>query len=492
MSETQQQLLDVLRSLDFGQDAAEHEPDLARVFVDTDVYHRLTADQIDLVVALKGLGKTAMYRMITETTIHPDLAVLKATNPTGTPVFKVLFNENCSEARLRGIWSAYLASILGNWVVDKYEGEKQVGSKVAEVREVLESLGLRKPPHAYKSLISRIRKARSIEGGLSGSAAGEVGASLKFDLPDANASGTAINLEASDFLAIFSSCARILRVTGHRVWIAIDRLDECFTRNSEIERRALRALLRTQLDIAQTLEYQPQVRLKVFLRTDLLTSMSDDATFTNSTHLRRADLRWSSIQIGDLVHQRSLLSTEFTLTYLLLAGLRSDRESVLDSLVPLRPQERRTTPIHKLCEFTSDGHRAFSPRNVISALSFATTRARDNQRRRLATHSANRPLQPLIKDSELHSALGDLSRQRLQDSVLNEFPGIRQYVDRLAESGQASFPDQDTLAQALKLTGRQGQRERAIDQLLLSGVLGRQGSAYLVPRLYRAALRVKV
>src|SRR5687767_1196989 len=119
----QSDILEVLESASAGAEVAEHELELPRVFIDDiEIYRRLLNDEVDVITGGKGTGKSAIYRMITETRVFDDLHVLAASNPTGSPEFRALFTGDDSEERLRSIWVVYFASLIGNFVVDTYDG----------------------------------------------------------------------------------------------------------------------------------------------------------------------------------------------------------------------------------------------------------------------------------------------------------------------------------------------------------------------------------
>lgn len=496
----QQTILEILESLDFGQDAAENEDNLKDLFIKgVDVYRRFVNDEVDVVTGSKGSGKSAIYRMVTENPVHHDLHVVPAVNPTGSPVFRVLFEEDSSEDRLRGIWTAYATSVIGNWVVDYFDGDRVVGSDVNEVKDILRLLGLRKPAPQKKNLLSRIRSATSVEAGAGASLAGAMNASLKFTLPSESAGAAAIVLGPEDFHGVIKKCSEILNIKSLRLWMAFDRLDECFLRDSKVERRALRALLRTHLDISQLLRHDRTVRLKIFVRTDLMSRMSMDATFTNSTHLRQADLRWNSVAIAHMVARRATQSELFSSTYLSRIPGEQKVEETWRTLLPnvtsnglgrrQRKLSRHKLTVHSICERTADGNRGFNPRNVISLLTMATSRASERQRQAILDGRVNRAESTVIHSRELQAAEGDLSRKRLQDSVQNEFQMIAKYVPRL-EGGPSEFATVWDLMAGIAVEGVElDEAERIANELCLSGVISASERGFKVPFLYRAALR---
>lgn len=495
----QEQILAVLESVSAGAEVAEHEVELPKVFIsDIEIYRRLVNDEVDLITGGKGSGKSATYRMVTETRLWDDLHVIPASNPTGSPEFRSLFTGDDTEARLRSIWVVYLSSLIGNWVVDTYSDFPTTRGAVDELREILELMGLRKPT-SRQSLLDRIRAAKTVEGGVSGGAAGfELGVALKFDLPDGTnqaTSGQNVVLDYPDFFGILQRSAEVLRAHKFRIWVAIDRLDECFTRNSNAERRSLRALLRAILDCSQAVNYSSTIRVKVFLRTDLFTMISQDGAFTNATHLRRNDISWTFNSMADLISHRLSESEFFKQAYLANVPSSDRTRATWDALLPAtrakrpgRPKEPYSTS-QTLCIWTSDGSHLYNPRNLISLVNLALLRARENQRRALSMNRANRTSSPLIGAGELQAAMGELGRRRFQDTVVNEFPLAFDLAEQL-RGGPSEYPTRAALASRLGFHDASSPAARsAVDVLLLSGVVGtKSGGRYYIPRLYRSAV----
>jgi hypothetical protein len=86
------------------------------------------------------------------------------------------------------------------------------------------------------------------------------------------------------------------------LWLMIDRLDELFARRSQTEQKALRGLLHTI-----RLFRSERLRVKVFLRDDILDHIVAEEGFTGLSHssARKSDrLRWSEDQILAMVVRR--------------------------------------------------------------------------------------------------------------------------------------------------------------------------------------------
>lgn len=492
------ELLHVMESIKLGSDVAEHESDLSDLFVtDNEAYLGLVRDEFDVIAGGKGAGKSAIYRMITETDLHPDLHVIRASNPTAAPEFRALFRGDDSEERLRSIWAVYVTSTIGNFVVDHLEAAPGMVETQAEIREILELMGLRDASPQKESLLSRIRKSRSVEGQIKGGIPGlELGVSLKFELPDSTPEGkSSVVLTYPDFFSLLQKCGDLLRQQRQRVWLAFDRLDECFVHDSPVERRALRALLRAHLDASEALQHSQWIRLKIFLRSDMLTRMTADGAFTNATHLRRTEILWTFNSMRDLITRRLIHNSKFADTFLSEVPVARWGDAAWDAFLPTPSKARRKggppeTMAQRLARDTSDGTRTFNPRNLITLLTMALDRARQNHRRGIKLGKAERELPPLIHDSEISSAFGELSRRRLQDTVFNEFPAVQTYADRL-RGGGALYGSANELLERLGVTSVD-EGAAAIDQLTLSGLLGAHNGQYIIPRLYRPALSAKM
>ena len=99
----------------------------------------------------------------------------------------------------------------------------------------------------------------------------------------------------------------VLAISHLSLWLMIDRLDEIFPRRSDVEKTALRGLLRAMRYFGSA-----NIRVKVFLRDDMLEQVVGTSDgFTALTHVtaRQADtLRWTEDQILAMVVKRLVVN----------------------------------------------------------------------------------------------------------------------------------------------------------------------------------------
>ncbi len=133
-------------------------------------------------------------------------------------------------------------------------------------------------PFSIPSLVgwalSKLPRVRRVEGGVQPE--GSLSLGVEFAEAGVKVAKTPI------FVAeIHEALVRALESAGLRLWVMLDRLDEAFPRRSEVEKRALRALLST----TQAFKSE-HLRLKVFLRDDIFSSVTDAPEgFVGLTHV---------------------------------------------------------------------------------------------------------------------------------------------------------------------------------------------------------------
>jgi hypothetical protein len=265
----------VLRQLQFGSAVAEQEPHLANFFIETSSFWEVVDDRADVIVGAKGTGKSAMARrLIDDRPIEglTDVDVIPAFNLQGSVIFRRLANEleSPDEGSMRTLWTAYLLALVGNHVVITYGDVGLAG----DVRDALREAGLLFPGINPKSLWSQVlgmlhgSRIATVQASLTATETGQPLAGVSIDLAErASRSGPI------DWEQLLESISAHYEYLDRRCWLVLDRLDEAFTHNPYLEPIALRALLRTHMDLAS---YGWRVRSKLFLRTDLLDRITEE------------------------------------------------------------------------------------------------------------------------------------------------------------------------------------------------------------------------
>jgi hypothetical protein len=118
---------ELLRKLDLGASVAEFDEALENYFVETNTFRALVDVRVDIVAGDKGTGKTAIYRILQKRYSRlPQLSrveVLAAFNPTGSPVFQRLGEQASYEEGIYvRLWKTYIFSLVGNWLLDVWDG----------------------------------------------------------------------------------------------------------------------------------------------------------------------------------------------------------------------------------------------------------------------------------------------------------------------------------------------------------------------------------
>jgi hypothetical protein len=125
-------------------------------------------------------------------------------------------------------------------------------------------------------------------------------ASISFsELPESAGPGDLVH--AADSLLKLAD--ESLALNGNlRVWLLLDRLDVAFAETPDLEKNALRALFRVYLDILGF----THIRLKIFLRTDIWTRITEEG-FREGSHITRdLTIDWNENSLLNLVIRRVL------------------------------------------------------------------------------------------------------------------------------------------------------------------------------------------
>lgn len=479
------QMKEMLAILNLGNSVAEFDDALESYFVETEAFRALVEGRADVVAGDKGTGKTAIFRILERRYRQlPELEcteVVTAFNPTGNPVFQRLVHEvPLTEGKYRSVWKTYFLSLVGNWVLN-ITGEDASSSLIA-LHQLLERAGLRAnddtPQTIFSRLMNSLRRVfnpRAAEVGLTMSETGIPIVTHRIEFgPDNERQSSEVSHEEA--LRLLNTCIGEL---GYKVWVVLDRLDEAFQGFPDVEVPALRALLRTYLDL---MEFD-QIRLKLFVRRDLFRKVIAGG-FVNLTHInaRKTEIVWDEDDLLSLLCERLKESGEF----LAKLGVAEGRdEDIFNTVFP--PQidsgKRQPTTWNWIMSRIRDGNHVKPPRNLIDLI----MKAREAQIRREDREAREyQPGVPVIESDSFRRALARLSEERVEDTLIAEAGDAVDLVEKF-KNGRSEH-NNDSLTQLLSLSN--GKLEDAIQRLVEIGFLEEVGQNFKVPMLYRDGMNI--
>lgn len=481
---------DALGKLDLGSSVAEFDAELRNYFVETATFRSLVRGQTDIIAGDKGTGKTAMYKVLRERYREIEelkgIEIIAGFNPAGNPVFQRLAQlPPLTEGQYATIWKSYFLSLVGNWLLEILGGPVSDNTKLLD--GILQKLGLRSadeaPQTVFSKLVNRIKRLMSpaaVEMGISISEAGLPVLTPRIEFAEKEegkaATGPQEVIQHEDALKVLDAC---LAEVGLNVWIALDRLDEAFQGYPDIERPALRALLRTYLDM---LDF-PTIRLKLFLRKDLFRKVVHGG-FVNLTHVnaKRLDIVWEEDDLKALLCNRVRRDQDF------LNALGVDAKTDDQVFAVLFPPQvdagpRKASTWAWMMSRIKDGNGIRPPRNLVDLAKKAQEsqlRAEERTPRQYAAGS------PLIEPDALRKALQRLSDDRVNDTLLAEAPDLAPMIERFRD-GKA---EQNIGSLSTLLNVPEDAVKGTIKPLLEIGFLEETRESFKVPILYRDGLNI--
>lgn len=492
---------DILTTLDFGSGVAETDPLLETARIETSVFDDLMADRVDLVPGTKGSGKTALYRIFVD--FLPSLLLenrqvviahgVQNREDTVFLAFQDQF-DRLSESEFVDFWCIYLMSLAYEQFVRNPEYEsyfKSCEQELSAFRKAYKNANI--PDFERKRTLKEILAwtlavIKKLSPRVSWKAPEDIG---QFELSIGGEEETDGHQKKIDqpymplvVTDLVTKLEALLEKADLSVWLMVDRLDELFARRSTTERNALRGLLRTI-----RLFGSAHIRVKLFLRDDILEQIVENDGFTALSHIasRRSDtLRWSEEQILAMITRRIAANTKFSETFSIDAEYAANNpeyqrhvfyEVFADTVY--RPPNQSET-LRWIYNHVKDGRGVVTPRDVITLLTRAGQRQRDTYRRE-PDGSTDR----LINGPAIIYGLNELSKEKRTLHLEAEFPHLWKEISRLVGGG--------TQYSEAALKRIFGQRSHEITKDLVSiGLLERgtrkQKLAFSIPFLYRTGL----
>jgi len=491
----------LLAGLDLGSAVAESDNLLEAARVETSVFDDLLADRVDLIPGTKGSGKTALYRIFVDflpsiMLVQKRIIIAHGVQQRQDTVFlayKKQFDQ-LTETDFVDFWCIYFVSLAYEQFVraDQFQSLlANCSDEISEFRSAYRRAGI--PEFDRRKTLQEIlawalavlKRFKPRVTWTPPENVGQLELTLDVNLPKSRDPLNDEDPRMPMYIdGIASSLEGLLSRSGLYLWLMVDRLDELFARRSETETRALRGLLRTL-----RLFRSDRIRVKVFLRDDILDQIVEDQGFTALTHVasRRSDtLRWSEEQILMMVVRRIFANENFCTYFsvdphLLSSSVEYQRQlfyKIFVDSVYRPPNQSRT--LRWIYNHVRDGRGVVTPRDVISLLTRAIQWQRDAFRQD-PTGETDR----LISGAAIVYGLEELSKEKRTYYLGAEFQHKWEDIKKL-NGGGTEYSE----AALRRLFGRKYQE--AAEDLVSMGVLERATrggeKTFRVPFLYRHGL----
>jgi hypothetical protein len=496
----------LLQWLDLGSSVAESDTRLEAARIETSAFSDLLNDRVDLIPGTKGSGKSALFRIFVD--FLPDVllnqrkvVVAHGIEAPGDPVFHAFIDRfsNLSEEEFVSFWCIYLVSLAHEQFIKGPRYREFLENATSQIQAFRRVCADARIPEieAKKSLKDVLEwslhvltswrpKVKFRPPGDSGELELDLFGS-KVELPSKATEESSEHSLPKYVNDIKQSLEAVLSASGLSLWLMVDRLDEIFPRRSDVERTALRGLLRAMRYFASA-----SIRVKVFLRDDMLEQVVRTSSgFTALTHVtvREADtLRWTQDQILAMVVKR------FCANDGLLAYLAINRDQ-LDASASYRVEcfgkifpptvfrgTRQSPTIRWISNRCADGRGVVTPRDVLDLLIRAKQRQQDD-----CAANAEGTSEWVIGPSAIQYGFEELSKRKRQTYLQAEFPHLWKDIEKFS-GGKTDY-------NPAALEGLLGTDWKATSEHLLAiGFFSRGKKAgeevFSVPFLYRHGMNL--
>jgi len=471
---------EILAQLDLGSSVAENDLNLHDYFVPTTALNDFVVDRFDIIRGVKGSGKSAILKVVSQQQGDyiplNDVVLNVATEHTGEPSFKRAFAtlkpETYDEVEIVNAWKTYLINLALD-VIDGMPHSAEAGAAL----HFAEKTGLRyATTSTYKKIWWSLLRMVHIK-------KFEVGADkISLEFPDSPPEFWTKSEEIVDFPEALRLCVEAFSAHGRRCWLMIDRLDAAFQDQPELEQIALRALIIAYKDFMG----HPELRLKLFLRTDLFDQIVSTSGFRELTHIQdrtSPPILWDSDKLYQLIVERFAFNESIREKYGFSKEDIDDSETrklVFQAIFPKQvdPGKRKSETWNWMLSRIRDGLNVQTPRDLHGLVQNAARRQAE-----ILALGTDETGEELISSAALKSGLSQLSTDKIRTTLIAENPtleiAIRAFEKQKAEHNDTSLADL-LGANWRDLAGR----------LVRIGLLADEGTTWKVPMLYRDGLEI--
>jgi hypothetical protein len=417
--------------------------------IETSAFSDLLNDRVDLIPGTKGSGKSALFRIFVD--FLPDLllqdrkvVVAHGIQTPGDPVFHAFIDRfsKLSEEEFVSFWCIYLVSLANEHFIKGPRYRRLLVGASAEIQKFQVACANARIPQieAKKSLRDilewSLHVLTSWRPKLKYRPPGDTG-ELEIDLFGTKTKSNSVTTDetAEHSLPKYVNDIKegldgVLGATRLSLWLMVDRLDEIFPRRSDVERTALRGLLRAMRYFASA-----SIRVKVFLRDDMLEQVvRTDNGFTALTHVtvRQADtLRWTQDQILAMVVKRFFANDQ------LAAYLKVNRDQ-LDASASYRTASfnkifppsvfrgpKQSPTIRWIFNRCADGRGVVTPRDVLDLLIRSKQRQQD-----IYAADPDGTSEHVIGTTAIQYGFEELSKRKRETFLEAEFPHLWKDIEK--------------------------------------------------------------
>jgi hypothetical protein len=236
----------------------------------------------------------------------------------------------------------------------------------------------------------------------------------------------------------------------------------------------------------------PQIRIKVFLRDDMLNEMvSGKEGFVALTHLtaRKADtLKWSEEQIISMIAKRLFSNTDLVALLKInkdqLAASLDYRKEALYKILPGKvfSGARQSATLSWLYQHTADANGVVTPRDIIILLTIAI-----QHQINITSGNPSGASPVLISSQAIIYGHEELSKAKRRDYLQAEFPHFWPNIEKLV-GGKAEYSENAFR----NLLGKNW--EAIVKDLMSIGLLEKSrassGDFFKIPFIYREGLQI--
>lgn len=486
---------EVLSEVDFGQRIAEEEGDaLTAYFVETDNWKRVFRGEVDVVYGPKGSGKSALYSLLiarTNELFDRKIILVPGENPRGTPAFKDLVTDPpASEREFINLWKLYFLSLL----VAAFDEYGISGEEVRKLTDILAHEGLIKDKRSLQALVhdvfdyvKRLLRPSAIEGRVEIDPATQLprGFTGKIIFSEPSVQSRANGVESVDNLLALANQA-LHKYSDYVMWVLLDRLDVAFVESSELEKNALRALFHVYRDLSAL----RNLKIKIFLRTDIWNRITQEG-FREASHItRHITISWDRASLLNLIVRRALsnksILAQYAVTHEDVLESARNQEQLFFRIFPDQVDKgpNKPTTLDWMLSRTRDGTQTNAPRELIHFLNCLRTQ----QLKRFERGEPDPEGETIFERITFKESLPEVSNVRLTQTLYAEYPEVIKNIEKL--KGEHTLQHADSLAKLWNVD--EDAAHRLANRLVEIGFFEQRGSRdnveYWVPFLYRDSL----